>query len=398
MTQNYYSFSIFTHVIPILTVGQTTLISKVYVSQICIHFIFQHKYVVRLFIITTITFPSTTDGHRNKQMTTLMNYDNFMLVQSIIYILYWRDIISCKSFINLNLDIEPNLDLKTKTKPRGRDMVRACALKTRNEMVLTNFCQRLCPFKTFQPKDQHGCCINLVMIGSYLDQTHAPIKLITTKTNPNQTKQELNKAQHITNGNIKLLHLNKGNSNILTKLTLIQDLVNCEKPSVISLNESNVELSQTKQTEPIKDNKFEHKQINFNNHICSKARTSVGIHNKLAYERMYNLETGVNSIIWIKLILKKQKPILIMSGYRQFKLFDEFGIKNSTNLRNQKLRLESYINSYRKAAVLGLNIVVLDDSNIDTNPKVDYSLNYKHRTLNKGKIHTNETAEAPDKG
>ena len=113
---------------------------------------------------------------------------------------------------------------------------------------------------------------------------------------------------------------------------------------------------------------------------------------------MYNLETGVNSIIWIKLILKKQKPILIMSGYRQFKLFDEFGIKNSTNLRNQKLRLESYINSYRKAAVLGLNIVVLDDSNIDTNPKVDYSLNYKHRTLNKGKIHTNETAEAPDKG
>ena len=173
----------------------------------------------------------------------------------------------------------------------------------------------------------------------------------------------------------------KGNSNILTKLTLIQDLVNCEKPSVISLNESNVELSQTKQTEPIKDYKFEHKQINFNNHICSKARTSVGIHNKLAYERMYNLETGVNSIIWIKLILKKQKPILIMSGYRQFKLFDEFGIKNSTNLRNQKLRLESYINSYRKAAKLGLNIVVLEDSNIDTNPKVDYSLNYNHKTL-----------------
>ena len=70
-----------------------------------------------------------------------------------------------------------------------------------------------------------------------------------------------------------------------------------------------------------------------------------------------------------------------MSGYRQFKLFDEFGIKNSTNLRNQKLRLESYINSYRKAAKLGLDIVVLEDSNIDTNPKVDYSLNYNHKTL-----------------
>ena len=50
-------------------------------------------------------------------------------------------------------------------------------------------------------------------------------------------------------------------------------------------------------------------------------------------------------------------------------------------MRNQKLRLESYINSCRIAAKLGLDIVVLEDSNIDTNPKVDYSLNYNHKTL-----------------
>ena len=70
-----------------------------------------------------------------------------------------------------------------------------------------------------------------------------------------------------------------------------------------------------------------------------------------------------------------------MSGYRQFKLFDEFGVKNSQNLRNQKLRLESYLASYRKASRLRLDIIVLENTNIDTNPEVDYNINYNHKSL-----------------
>ena len=70
-----------------------------------------------------------------------------------------------------------------------------------------------------------------------------------------------------------------------------------------------------------------------------------------------------------------------MSGYRQYKLFNEFGIKNSKNLRHQKLRLEAYISSYFKASKLGLDIIVMQDSNIDTNPKVDYNLNYNSNDL-----------------
>ena len=157
-------------------------------------------------------------------------------------------------------------------------------------------------------------------------------KLSKTKTEPYKTKKMINKMQHLTNGNIKFLHLNKGNSNISTKITLIQDLVNQENPSLISLNESNVELNQANQTNPLKEYKFEHKILKINQTNGTKARTSLDIHLKHDYERMYDLETNLNSIIWIKLNLKKQKPILIMSGYRQYKLFNKLGIKNSKNL------------------------------------------------------------------
>ena len=90
--------------------------------------------------------------------------------------------------------------------------------------------------------------------------------------------------QHPTNGYIKFLHLNKGNSNILTKITLIQDLVNQENPSLISLNESNVELNQANQTNPLKEYKFEHKILKTNQTIGTKAKTSLGIHLKHEYE------------------------------------------------------------------------------------------------------------------
>ena len=102
-------------------------------------------------------------------------------------------------------------------------------------------------------------------------------KLSKTKTEPYKTKKMINKMQHLTNGNIKFLHLNKGNSNILTKITLIQDLVNQENPSLISLNESNVELNQANQTNPLKEYKFEHKILKINQTIGTKARTSLGI-------------------------------------------------------------------------------------------------------------------------
>ena len=160
--------------------------------------------------------------------------------------------------------------------------------------------------------------------------------------------RKINKINHINNGNIKFLHLNKGSSNILTKIDLITDLVNHELPSIISFNKSNVDLNQPDQLKPIPDYNFEHKSLQVNQVHGSKARTTMAIHHKLDYERMYTLENNINSIIWIKVKIKRQRPILVMSGYRQHKLLDEFQVKNSHTIRAQKLRLTSYLETYQE--------------------------------------------------
>ena len=55
--------------------------------------------------------------------------------------------------------------------------------------------------------------------------------------------------------------------------------------------------------------------------------------------------------------------------------------KNSDKLEFQKVRLKSYTESINKALALGLDTVILDDTNIDTNPQVDYNLKYNSKEL-----------------
>ena len=195
------------------------------------------------------------------------------------------------------------------------------------------------------------------------------------------SKRDHNKLMHSLHGNIKLLHLNKSNCNILTKIDLIQDLINQEQPGIISLNESNVTLAKPKETKPFKDYQFEHKSIKVNGITGSMARTTLAIHDKIHYERMYSLETDVNSIIWIKVNIKGHNQVLVMSGYRQQSILKELRVKNSSKIRKQISRLTSFIESYSWAASLGLDIVIMQDSNIDTNPKVDYSLKYNSKEM-----------------
>ena len=72
---------------------------------------------------------------------------------------------------------------------------------------------------------------------------------------------------HIINGNInhlKLLHLNKSNSNILTKKTLLQNLIDCHEPHCISLVESNADIHRPEDLNPFEGYNSEHKILKLN--------------------------------------------------------------------------------------------------------------------------------------
>ena len=189
-----------------------------------------------------------------------------------------------------------------------------------------------------------------------------------------------NKLTRIRNGNIKLLHLNKGGSDILTKIVLIKDLIDKEVPDLVSLNESNCSFSVPDETKPFDGYNFEHKHLKLRDKSSCKARTSIAIKYGIEYERLKNLEPDINSLIWLKLKLKKQE-LLVCSGYRQWALPRELGQGNSRENKMQKLRFESYLNSIQEALKLNLKLIILHDVNIDISEKNSHNFQYNINNL-----------------
>ena len=85
----------------------------------------------------------------------------------------------------------------------------------------------------------------------------------------------INKINHILFGNInngiKIAHFNKSSSNILTKITLIRNLVEKESPQILNLCESNVDLTKPEEVHPIDGYYFEHKILIYNNKMAKKS-------------------------------------------------------------------------------------------------------------------------------
>ena len=87
----------------------------------------------------------------------------------------------------------------------------------------------------------------------------------------NKTKLNLksrgpsNKEMRSYNGNIKLLHINKGNSHFSTKGDLVCDLIDQHKASIVSITESNARINSDNEILPFNDFNFEHNFLNLFN-------------------------------------------------------------------------------------------------------------------------------------
>ena len=158
-----------------------------------------------------------------------------------------------------------------------------------------------------------------------------------------------NKINHIINGNnniikgLKLLHLNKGNSNFLTKITLIKNLINDEKCDVASFVESNVLSTDPDQLKPITGFNHEHKFVKVGPIMSDTARTTMIIREDITYKRRLDLESDINSLIWVEITLGAGPHLLVMSGYRQWQLPCCFKAGNSKEKHQQLNRFRSYL-------------------------------------------------------
>ena len=152
-----------------------------------------------------------------------------------------------------------------------------------------------------------------------LDQNQVAFKnpyLVATKL--------LNKEIHTLNGNhskrgkpIKICYWNKGSSFLINKTEDVKEIINTHKPLVLGLGEaqfkSNHELADVQQP-------------GYTLHLDS-CQASLGIsrcavytHDSLVVKRRHDLETEGIATVWLQLGLPNQKGILVMCGYRQWRL------------------------------------------------------------------------------
>ena len=178
----------------------------------------------------------------------------------------------------------------------------------------------------------------------------------------------INKKAHILNGNqasqgkaITLCYWNKGSSYLSNKQEDISEIINTHKPLVMGLGEAQMKREQ---------NLADVQQPGFTLHLdtCQDtlgvSRCAVYTHNSLVVKRRDDLEDNEIATVWLQLGLPHQKGILVMCGYRQWRLPGQpDGGAASGSIPAQRQRWNKILSQWEKA--LSEDREVILDANID---------------------------------
>ena len=91
----------------------------------------------------------------------------------------------------------------------------------------------------------------------------------------------------------------------------------------------------------------------------------------ISYERLKQLENENIATIWTKIKITPKKSVLVMGGYRQWKLPHTANQNNSGSTQKQIERFQAIINQIKKARKINKNIIILMDSNIDLHDQMN---------------------------
>ena len=178
-------------------------------------------------------------------------------------------------------------------------------------------------------------------------------------------QQKNNKTNHSKNGNkgnnngLKLLHFNKGNSNFDTKIDKIKNIINDHKPHIMNLAEANFKILNSNINGIFTGYNIEtNKMAN----LTGISRNILIINNTIAYKRRFDLESTNTCTIWIQIKIKGNKPLLLMGGYRQWRLPQFFNMKDSNSPKNQLLRWNSILEKWSEACNENKTLLVISVS------------------------------------
>ena len=161
------------------------------------------------------------------------------------------------------------------------------------------------------------------------------------------------------NNTIKIIQVNKGDSDFSSRSEQINELIVKYRPQIIVINELN-----SKSTDTITRNQFENYKLETDNLdiIDQMSRTGILLHKDIHYSRRKDLETMGISSVWVQLAHPGRKPVLIQALYRQFQ---RLGRKGSITPASQTARWHKIINKWELASSEDKEIITLGDLNLN---------------------------------
>ena len=135
---------------------------------------------------------------------------------------------------------------------------------------------------------------------------------------------------------LKIIQVNKGDSDLQNRTDQINDILLTYKPHIVILNELNNYAKDDITKKSFSDYNLETDNLELTD---LKSRTGMLINKNIHYKRRNDLETKGTSTLWIQLSHPGRKPILVQGVYRQFQ---RLGRDNSDSIKKSKIKMEFY--------------------------------------------------------
>ena len=152
---------------------------------------------------------------------------------------------------------------------------------------------------------------------------------------------------------IKLIQINKGQSDFYSKIPHIQTIIEIYKPDIMIINEANLNINDT-----ISQHKFpgfilEKDQLQ---KTSKRLRTVILIRDNINYKRCKTLESSDNSIVWLKVKPKNSTNFYLQGTYRQWQVIKK---KGTDSVKSQLERWKHQMTKWRDLSFIPLLLMVI---------------------------------------
>ena len=186
-------------------------------------------------------------------------------------------------------------------------------------------------------------------------------KLIAGSQNARKIANNLKRAtnDNISNNNLKIYTWNKSNSNISDKMGAIRNIIAKEKPSIMFVQELNLNVFQLANIARIEGYRFETDNLMEEYDV---SRLGCWVSRDLVYERVKSLEDNRNPLIALNVGYPKTKRTKVIGYYRQFQSLDR---KEEKNNEKELSEFTKVCNKISKILDNNEECIMAGDFNID---------------------------------